>query len=287
MTHPYKTECKECHGHNFYVTPHNGVGYCFNCGYTEKDGDNQRSLVRYHDVAAIRQRYTELAAYYHTCIDTPHLNYLAQRGITEQQVRDYTIGYAPVTRHALLQDTIAHEAGVSIHDGYSFLSGRLVFPYWHHGIVTDLRGRTMGDHEIRYLSLRKDGYFRGADYPYCADDMYSDEEIVITEGEIKAIFSRMAGFRTIGLPGIMSLRPGTLRDRKYIVCFDSQKNNHDIVRAIYRLGSLLPYLRIATLPLQGEKEDIDSFILSHGVEAYKRVIWRALSFAEWKQLVRI
>lgn len=282
----YKTTCVQCHGSNFYVTPENGIGFCFNCHYTTREHDT-RSIVRYHDIVGIRQLYAELARYYHSCISTEHVRYLDQRGITTEDIQTYQIGYCPDERHVLYTSELSREAGISTKDGLSCLRGRLVLPYRHRSVTVDMRGRTMGNDEKKYLSLYNSGYFRGSDYPYCADDMYKGDTIILTEGEFKTIFSRKL-FPTIGIPGIQSLKPGILKDKTYVICFDSQLDMSDVNRAINRIGSILPHVKVATLPLKGAaKQDIDSFILQFGLDAYEKVINRALPFSEWKALTRI
>jgi hypothetical protein len=154
-------------------------------------------------------------------------------------------------------------------------------------VCTDLRGRAyQTETDRKYLSLRNTSYYRGADYPY---NHSLKREFVITEGEIKTIASQLAGIDTIGLPGVMSFKPMINKDAYYTVCFDSQVDHcSDIIRAIYRLSTLLSNLKVATLPLKNElKQDIDSFILNYGVAAYRRVIDRALPFHEYKRLVRV
>ena len=284
----YKTTCPMCSGKNFYITPENGVGYCFNCGHTTHENEHKKALTRYHDVAAIREQYAELAHYYHSCLDTTALRYLEDRGIQEETIKNSVIGFCPDERHVLYQGELAQSSGVATKECYAWLAGRIVFPYWHKGICTDLRGRTITEDRRKYLSLRNSGFFRGADYPYRADDMYDNDTLVLTEGEIKTHASQYAGFPTIGLPGIMSLKPSIIQDKRYIVCFDSQIDNEKTHRAICRIGELFPSVSVATLPLLdgAEKEDIDSYILKYGISAYQRVINRALPFHTWRNLIK-
>ena len=280
--------CPACGGDRLYYTPHNDLKFCFHCGHTERNGQGKLP-VRYYDIPAIRQIYTELAHWYHSCLDTPQLEYLTRRGVSEQEVKEYKIGYVPPYAHVLYQSITAQEAGIATAQYKPFLAERIVFPYWVEGICTDMRGRAVGDHSIRYLACKGGGYYRGADYPYnyCA---LSADTVVITEGELKCIAGNKV-YPCGSLPGIMSMRPQLRQrtDQTFVVCFDSQiQNTLQVHSAIHRLASMFINLKVATLPLKGkEKQDIDSFILDYGKEAYQVVIDRALPYTTWKELIQI
>lgn len=283
----YKTVCVRCNGHNFYVTEENGLKYCFNCGYIEREGEI-KPPVRYHDIVAIRQLYTELTCYYHSCLMPAHEQIMIARGITCDQINQHKIGYVPLDRHVLYQQEIALHAGITIDNKLPFLADRIVFPYFVENIVTDIRGRTIINHPIKYLSCKGSGYYRGADYPYNYAALQNDI-VVITEGEIKALASIQVGIPAIGLPGILSLRPQIKQseNQTFVVCFDSQRDMSDVYRAIHRIGERFNKVKVATLPLQNEKQDIDGYILQYGADAYRRVISRVLPFEIWKTLIRL
>ena len=294
----YKETCVQCHSRNFYVTPENGKGYCFSCGYFTQTGEcrpPQRSL----HIPAIRALYTELAAYYHSCLDTTHRDYLHSRGINDALISTAQIGFVPNSPHILYQDMLAKDAGLVRPDGSIHLQNRIVFPYHttaltaktplrDHGSVTDIRGRAVLPDELKYLSPKHSGFYRGADYPYCYSAL-RENRVVITEGEIKALLSNHVGVPCVALPGIVSMRPMLRQGEKhiFIVCFDAPYTPHTI-RAIYRLGQRFEGLLVATLPTFGaSKMDIDTLILEHGAGVYLKAISRAIPFETWKALIRV
>lgn len=289
----YKTTCPSCGGHNFYVTPENGMKYCFNCGYREfETGEETKPVTRYHTIPAIRHLYTQLAAYYHSCITPDIERYLFQRGITADFIDRWQIGYVPDDRHVLYYHEAAMHAGIATRDYKAFLANRIVVPNRVKNVVTDFRGRWYGDNypkDKKYLSPYQPAYYRGADFPFNHAALQYDA-VVVTEGDFKAIVSHESGVPACALPGILSMRPELRQraDQTFIICFDSQiSHGADVKRAIIRLGAMFSYVRVATLPLLGEsKQDIDGFIMRHGVSAYHTVINRALSFCEWKALNR-
>lgn len=280
----YKTACAQCNGYNFYITPANGMGYCFNCGYTAfQDSSRSYQPARYHDVPAIRNLYTTLADYYHSVVETVR-PYLLDRGVTDAEISEYKIGYCPPGQHPLYRSEHAVPAGIAKRDNTAFLSGRLVFPYIVNKRVTDLRGRAINAAvEPRYLSPYGGAFHRGADYPF----LWKESSVVITEGEFKALAIQRAGFDAIGVPGILSIRP---KSRFTVVCFDSDRNPKsmsDVQRAILRIVKLEPDIKVATLPLApGEgKMGADDYIDKYGETAFRRVINAALPVATWKKLM--
>lgn len=280
----YKTTCSQCNGSNFYVTPANGMGYCFNCGYATFNDDNRAvSQTRYENVPALRALYTTLANYYHSCVDQVR-GYLHNRGVSDIEIARYKIGYCPPGTNFMYHDAHSQAAGIARRDGTAFLAGRVIFPYFANGVVTDLRGRAIDSSvEPRYLSPYGGAFYRGADYPF----LWKEGAVVITEGEFKALAIQRSGFDAIGVPGILSIRP---KSRFHVVCFDSDSNPKsvsDVQRAILRIARLNPGVKIATLPLtSGEsKMGADDYIDKYGAQAFRRVINAALPLDKWKRLM--
>ena len=281
MARGYKTQCLECSGNNLWITPDNGMSYCYNCGYCERDTSKpQAKKERYHDIVAIRQLYTELTAYYHSNVDCAR-SYLHSRGLNDADITQYQIGYCPNSSHKLYLTEHSIAAGIVRKDGTPFLANRVTFPYWNSVYVTDIRGRTINPNEqLRYLSPFGGSFHRGADYPFA----WSEDSSVLTEGELKAIAIRKAGFTAIGVPGITNIRPQSKYD---IICFDSDKKPEHVQRAILRLVKYRKDLKIATIPLaqNEDKMGADDYIEKYGIEAFQRVLNAALSVKEWKELM--
>lgn len=276
----YKTTCPDCHGNNFYVTPHNGIGYCFNCSYTERDNTREHIPTRYTDITGIRQLYTELAHYYHACVDDAR-DYLHSRGITDQDIETYNIGYCPSSAHKLYADDHAVAAGIVKRDGSPFLANRVIFPYLNSVYVTDLRGRSLDPNdEIRYLSPYNGSFYRGADYPF----LWSDQPSILTEGEFKAIAMRKIGLRAIGVPGIRSIRPKSVFD---MVCFDSEvnpKSRADVHNAILRIARQYTNIKVITMPQSDRKMGADDYIQEFGADSFHRLVRSALPIETWKHI---
>ena len=292
----YKTTCPNpsCNGNNFYVTPDNGMGYCFNCRYTEKDNTAPYSKVRKRsdNIAEIRQYYTEMAEYYHSMLDTHARNFLYGRGYTDQTIQSLKIGYIPDGTHPLYRNPIAIEAGLANKRYEAFLGNRIAFPYFKDAkTVTDIRARSLIPHdEIKYKSPFNDAYYRGAIYPYNYHLTNKAKRILLTEGEIKAGIAVQANFPTIGLPGILAWRDGLIQedDQEYVIVFDNETKpniQRDVISAIRKVSLHLLNVKVAVLPIfDGGKAEIDTFINKFGASLFGNIIDNALDYDTWNSL---
>ncbi len=294
---PYKTDCPQCAKNDFYVTPHNGVGFCFHCGHWTRDGHaTYKPRIRSEHIPEIRNFYAQATAYYHSSLDGDARKFLTQRGFTDDTIQRFQIGYCPVGNNPMYRDPIAQEAGLATNTNTGFLAGRITFPYFYDdSTITDIRGRSINPaDELRYKSPYHDGFYRGADHPYNYH-LRCNKRIILTEGEIKADIATQIQYPAMALPGIMSWRDGLAldRDTNYTLIFDSQrKNMNDVRRAIIRISDKLIDAgvnepMIGTIPLFGhDKLDIDDLILHYGPDIFADVVNSALPYNEWKELQR-
>lgn len=291
MTKSYKIECKVCGRVAFYVTPHNGMGYCFVCSYTERDtGKGYIPPVKERSkyITDIRHYYEKMTNYYHSSLDTQALKFLYNRGFNDTTIASLKIGYCPPGKSSLYEGLIPREAGLVYNESESWLAGRITFPYFAKNSVTDIRGRSILKDILPYKSPYNSPYYRGADYPYNYH-LHDSDYVILTEGEIKADLAVQYDFPTEALPGINGWRKGFVqRDgQKIILCFDSQVDNRYVRKAIIHAAAQIHKPYVATLPLMGkQKQDIDNFILCYGPELFGAVINAALPFNTWLQLQR-
>jgi len=292
----YKAECPKCGHESLYVTPNNGMSYCFrsSCHYLEKNGKSLTQVrKRSENILEIRALYTDLANYYHNCLDQRATEYLIKRGFTMQTIQQFKIGYCPKGKNPKYRSDIAKDAGVADYKDEAFLEDRVIFPYFvNDTTVTDLRGRALdSDDEIRYKSPYGDAFYRGAIYPYNYHLIKNARRISITEGEIKSDIATQENEITLGLPGIASWRSGFVQqeDQEVIIVFDNERKpstQKDIIYAIRRIIPKLYEPKIATLPFTGNenKAEIDTFILKHGIDMYRSILDNALHYTDWNRL---
>lgn len=276
-----KTNCPNCGGHNFYVA--NGFGYCFNCEYLEReDGYIPQEKRRSEHITEIRYIYDVLSTYYHSCLSTEHRIYLHSRGIDDDAISRLRIGYCPNAAHSAYATHVCKEAG--LYTDKIHLAGRITFPYFYENEVTDIQGRVFDvEDDRKYLFPRHSSYFRGADYAYDPMVEHSNDIVVITEGTIKAILSAHV-FETYGLGSITLFRKIVSTPKKRVICFDNQRKHRRELKKSIEKAAIHYGANIATLPLYREdKQDIDSFILRHGLEEYKKVINNAITVEQWRK----
>lgn len=278
----YKTTCPSCGGNDFWVTPRNEIrGYCYHCSYiTFNDGVYKRERVRHEDIDSIRKLYTELANLYHDNMADDARKYLHSRGITDQNIKDYLIGFCSDDIVPLYKDRLSVEAGIATKDCKPFLANRIIFPYIVNGVVTDMRGRKMNnnDDSPRYLSAFGGSYYRGAEYCFA----YGDDTELITEGEIKTILARNAGIKTCGMPGITNIR----RYANYkIACLDRDSKpaaRYAVARSLEKLADRYPHLKVCTIPKIGM--GLDDYILEYGADAFRSLFERSLPYETWRYM---
>lgn len=293
----YKTQCPNCGGNNFYVTEHNGLGYCFSptCGYTEHNGvagaNGERiTLKRSPLLAEIREAYKRMAEYYHSNITGEALSYLYQRGYTDKTIEDLKIGFCPPDKSVLYRTEVMRDAGLATYTGEAFLADRIIFPYISRdGTITDLRGRSIVEgEELKYKSPHGTAFYRGADFPYNYF-LHKKDTIIITEGEIKAGIGYQYGYNIMALPGMGSWRNGFKQreGQEVILLFDTQDSDiMNIRRAIIKAAGYIDTVKVATLPDMGrDKMDIDTLLLiEDGKEWLDIVVNAAIPFYRWLEV---
>lgn len=247
----------------------------------ERSGEIE-DIKQSENVDTIRELYTEITEYYHSCLDTPHITYLHARGITDSSIQKFKLGYCPNSAHKLYLHPLSTESGIALHKK-PFLANRITFPYWFGDRVTDIRARAL-EGDIPYKTCFNGTYFRGAEYPYNIND--EGDTVLLTESEIKCITASQLGYAVWGLPGIKANR--IVNHPNGIICFDNQRENkRDVVVAIKKWSSAFLHVKIATLPLRGEeKQDIDTYILRYGEEAFRMIIDTAVPFQIWRKYNR-
>lgn len=297
MRKSYKTTCPSCGKDTLYVTPYNGMSYCFraSCHYMSKDGNSidERKLIRSDNIAEIRELYRQVTWYYHSSLDNTARSYLHKRGFSDQTIQDLMIGYAPEGKLPLYRNPIAIEAGLAGTEGNAFLGGRITFPYFKRkDVVTDIRARSIDpNEELKYKSPFGSAYYRGAIYPYNYHLAKDAQRIILTEAEIKADIAVQIGYPTIAIPGISAWRKGFIQEdnQEIIIVFDTERDpsvRYDVITAIRKIATYIDNAYVATLPLESneQKAEIDTFVNKHGPELFKSIVDNAIPFETWNQL---
>jgi hypothetical protein len=246
--------------------------------------------------------YVDALDFYRSALDKNHKEYLKQRGISDEYIDLFKIGFCPPKNLPVYRNAAAIDSGLYRTDGVPSLSERIIFPYIAYNEVTDMRGRCLDDQEPKYKSPFNQSYARGAIYPFnfnrATEKSKETKTIVITEGEIKALVGDQFGFAVVGLPGMTNWRSGFIDGYndvfgiRIVVVFDNSVQLDDkirIDRAIKKLTNHLPCFYVGVLPLLGEhKMDIDTFLLhkNGGERRFKDIIDESIPYERYKALRR-
>jgi DNA primase len=233
------------------------------------------------------------------------LDYLKGRGLTDDTIKRFQLGFAPDDRNALkgalgrdgIEEGRMIAAGLIIQpddqsrDSYDRFRGRVMFP------ITDTRdrviafgGRTLGDGEPKYLNSPETSLFHKGRVLYgqkmASGPARKAGSIIVTEGYTDVIALNQAGLENAVAPLGTALTEDQIRVLWKIVpepvlCFDGDAAGQKAAaRAAERALPLLASgygLRFALLP---DGEDPDSLIKTSGADAMTKVIQSALPLSE-------
>ena len=233
------------------------------------------------------------------------LDYLRGRGLSDETIDDFRLGFAPDSRDGLLGalkregvpvDKLV-EAGLVIQpedsgrEPYDRFRGRVMFTINdRRGRAIAFGGRVMGTGEPKYLNSPETPLFHKGANLYCLDRARvattKDQPVIVAEGYMDVIALHGAGFTGAVAPLGTALTEGQLgemwklADEPYL-CFDGDNAGRRAAqRAADRALPLLrpgKSLRFIALPAG---EDPDSLVRSRGPDAVRRVLELARPLAD-------
>jgi DNA primase len=238
--------------------------------------------------------------YYEKALRTPDglgaLDYLRSRGLSEETIARFRLGFAPESRTAMKTTLLGNgitlemliEAGLLIapEDGrepFDRFRGRVIFPITdRRGRVIAFGGRIMGDGQPKYLNSPDTPLFHKGHVLYglaqARGPATEKKEVLVTEGYMDVIALSQAGFSNAVAPLGTALTESQIEilwklAPEPTLCFDGDAaGQRAAARAAERALAILKpgcSLRFATLPA---KEDPDSLIKSQGPQAMRSVL---------------
>lgn len=231
--------------------------------------------------------------------------YLRARGIDDDTMQTYELGYAPAEWHGLSRylhgqgvaskelescGLVVRKSGEGEVRSYDRFRARIMFP------IKDLRsrviafgGRVLVDEEIpKYLNSPETPYFHKGQCLFGLDDAREAVQrlnrVLIVEGYFDVIGLAQAGIRHVAAPLGTALTEGHLAllrrfTSTIIMVFDGDAAG---VRAVMRALDLVANsgltARVVRLP---SGEDPDSYVRVHGPEAFQQLEDRAVPLLEF------
>ena len=306
---------------SFRVNPEKGIFKCFGCGeggdaFTfvqkiKKVGfiDSVKELAQKYGVALIetaaeqgeydkRSRllllYQQAAEYYAHLLQDPNegqmaRDYLERRGIDEETISSFKLGYAPMAWDGLLtyltesakcsQETLV-EAGLvrrkaESNHCYDLFRNRLMIPiHDEQGRVIAFGGRALGaDDQVKYLNSPESPIYTKGEHLFglnvAKEHIKQKDSVIVVEGYFDAITPHRYGFKnTVATLGTaLTERQGKLlmrftESKRVFLCFDSDAAGEKAVsRGMETLSQIAEGIGIEmrVIRLQGGK-DPDEFL---------------------------
>jgi len=231
-------------------------------------------------------------------------DYLARRGVAPETVNAFRLGAAPEAwddtvnwaKSKGFDDSLCEQAGLILRKAetgrvYDRFRGRLMFPICdEQGRVIAFSGRVLqGDEKTaKYVNSPETPIFTKGKVLFALDKarraILDAGHAIICEGQLDTIACHAAGIRNVVAPQGTALTPDHARViRRYVeevvLCFDGDKagRNASVRSFDGLLGSGLS-VRVASIP---PPDDPDSFIKSHGAEAFRGILTRAEGYFDF------
>lgn len=264
---------------SFFVNPDKGIFKCFGCGeggdvfaFVQKTKrldfiDTVRELAQkvgvplvestadqsqYDKRSTMLMLYQQAAEYYSRLLDDPRegalaRDYLSRRGIDQNTIDKFKLGYAPMAWDGLLRflseanksspETLL-EAGLvrrkpDSNHYYDLFRNRLMIPIQdEQGRVIAFGGRTLGDDQVKYLNSPESAIYIKGEHLFALhqakDNIREKDAVIVVEGYFDAITAHRYGFQnTVATLGTaLTERQGKLLvrftdSRRVYLCFDS------------------------------------------------------------------
>lgn len=258
------------------------------------ENQQRRSLLQLHSKAA------EL--YHHVLVNTkigePALNYLLERGLTQELIETFQIGFAPQKRDFLsqvfkneqLDETLFEPSGLFVQrDNGTFLDRfyqRIMFPINDpQGNVIAFSGRLLktadfpGDEMPKYLNSPETTLFNKRETLFNFDkarkEIRKENTVLLFEGFMDVIAAWQSGVKS----GVASMGTSLTNEqirrlervaKEVVICYDGDNAG---VQATNRAIQLLQEnshfdLSIVSIP---EKLDPDEYVRKYGAEAFQNL----------------
>ena len=231
-------------------------------------------------------------------------DYLAGRGLRQETITAFGLGFAPAARGRLTAALGAQgfdgkalvEAGLVKlpEDGgppRDHFFNRIMFPIRdRRGRVIGFGGRTLGDSKAKYINSPETSLFHKGSQLYNIDKalkaVRDHREVIVAEGYMDVIALAQEGFPAVVAPLGTAVTDEQIEalwrlDREPLLCLDGDAaGRRAALRAAERALPLLKpgcSLRFAFLP---EGEDPDSLLKARGAQALRDVLERALPLVD-------
>ncbi|MGM8213731.1 DNA primase [Virgibacillus sp. W0430] len=236
------------------------------------------------------------------------LDYLNTRGISEESINTFQLGYAPTTpgftaefleKKGFHRQFLIKSGFLTLYDNQKVMDrfqGRVIFPIRNHiGKTVAFGGRSINNQEPKYLNSSESDLFHKSKLLYNFDlaknHIRKSNEAILFEGYMDVIAAYQAGVKNVVATLGTSLTEFQARLLKryvetVIICYDADQAG---IEASYQAAKLLREagceVKIASLK---DDMDPDSYIARYGVNVFREEILRpsATFIKFYKQFIK-
>ncbi|WP_308400857.1 DNA primase [Campylobacter insulaenigrae] len=265
----------------------------FSLNYTSQKQDNQKSIM--HILPSLNAFYKQ-----NLSKNKEMLSYLYKRGLNDDDIRKFELGYAPSSNETLrllqneqINTNDALEVGIikkNENGLYASFINRITFSiYDHKNLLVGFGGRTLDENNMaKYVNSPQNKLFDKSRIFYALnlakDEIYKQKEMIICEGYMDAIALHKAGFKNsvavlgtaLGenhIPLIKRLQA------RVILCFD---NDNAGLQAAIRSAYLLSLAKIdgKVVLLEGGKDPAE-LVANHQEKLLFSILEKGMELCEF------
>lgn len=231
------------------------------------------------------------------------MTYLKNRGLSDETIKRFGLGFAPDGWHNLLDNyrrnpaklKLLEQAGLIVksqkkNNYYDYFRNRIMFPIIDiKGKVIGFGGRVMDNSQPKYLNSPETEIFNKSTTLYglnLAKHVLSKERrVIVTEGYMDVIALHQQGIEnavaTLGTA--LTEQHGHVLSRyadEIIICYDADAAGRKAaLRSVSVLRGIQAKVKILTL---GEDLDPDDYVKKYGVEGFQRKLDEAVPATEYQ-----
>ena len=317
---------------SFSVSEEKGFYHCFGCGehgdiisfvMKSENVDFKTAISELADMAGIKMpeikqktpeqkeieesyiKITESAAQIYqdllyTDVGKTALDYIKNRGFSDEMIKKYRIGYAPKNNiisskfSNIKIDKLTSTGLVRVgnYGLYDFFRDKLMFPIFNaHNQIVAFSGRSLDGSEPKYINTTDTELFHKRQtifgFNFARDAIHRQNRSIVVEGQIDAIQMQNHGFPETVAPLGTALTEDHVAilcksNRNIVFCFDG--DNAGQKAAMRACVLVLPFLRdnsdVRFAFVSGGK-DPDEILKTHGETAMRKIIDESVSLIDF------
>lgn len=227
------------------------------------------------------------------------LSYLKNRGISDESIKNFGIGYAPNSWESLVKFLLKRSftmleiitSGLAVSSkagGYDRFRGRIIFPLVDgKEKLRGFSGRVLYPQEPKYINSPQTPIFDKSQFLFginlARGDIRSKQEAVLVEGEMDVILSHQAGFKNVIACKGTALTEGQIELlKKYTenltLCFDMDLAGDSASRRGIEMAEKAD-LNIKVVELTGGKDAAEAIL--EDVESWQKALSEAVPIYDY------